>query len=278
MPTVRTCRSNIRWAEGRPERLPELAADLVAGPHCHRDAGEQFFTPARLRLGRSQSCLCVPGSSEIGLVENLARPGGNITGVIFFTIEIVANRPGLLREMVPALTGWPFCGSGGVRDRPTWMSRPNRRAIGHASQSSLVPAILTRSKCIAFVSMGSRTARIRAPGRVTSTPARPTRHAGVSLSDSGDLFSPDYVVAGGLMTLWAEHHGHVSSGWRLHRRVLQGEKPADLPVLQPTNSSRLLMLAPLRLSDSSTHLNAILARRGDRMRKREFLTSLRRWY
>ena len=96
-----------RWAENQIDRLPALAADLVrrqvaviaaTGAPCRHSR-------PRRQPRRSPSSSCVSEDPvRLGLVASLARPGGNLTGINFFTGELAAKRLELLRELVPAAT------------------------------------------------------------------------------------------------------------------------------------------------------------------------------
>jgi putative tryptophan/tyrosine transport system substrate-binding protein len=82
-----------RWADGRPERLPKLAAELVA----------LHAAPALKAATTSIPIVIVTGADPVaaGLVSSISRPSGNITGVSFFDIPVTGKRLALLRELVP---------------------------------------------------------------------------------------------------------------------------------------------------------------------------------
>ena len=95
---------DYRWAEGQVDRLPALAADLVrrqvaviatTGDDCRR------WRPRRQPRRSPSSSSSATDPVRLGLVASLARPGGNVTGINFFTSELAAKRLELLRELVP---------------------------------------------------------------------------------------------------------------------------------------------------------------------------------
>ena len=94
--------SSSRWADGRPERLPKLAAELVA----LQVTAIVVSVEAALALKAvttSIPIVFVTGADPVaaGLVSSISRPGGNITGVSFFDIPVTGKRLALLRELVP---------------------------------------------------------------------------------------------------------------------------------------------------------------------------------
>jgi ABC-type uncharacterized transport system substrate-binding protein len=92
-----------RWAEGQSDRLPALAADLV-----RRQAaviiGHSIAVRAAMAASTTTPIIFVIGSDPMrsGLVASMNRPGGNITGVTFTTVDVTAKRLGQLHELVPA--------------------------------------------------------------------------------------------------------------------------------------------------------------------------------
>ena len=97
---------DIRWAEGRPERLPALAAELLAlGPDVIVTAGPR---PALAAKEATRSVPVVAAGVDnpvlMGLAATLARPGGNVTGISSWGIELLAKRLQLLKDFVPAAT------------------------------------------------------------------------------------------------------------------------------------------------------------------------------
>jgi ABC-type uncharacterized transport system substrate-binding protein len=95
-----------RWAEGRYDRLPELAAELV---NLNVDVLVAHSTPGARAAKQATSTIpivvaAVADPVDVGLVPSLARPGGNLTGLTFFFSEICAKRVELIREAIPTLT------------------------------------------------------------------------------------------------------------------------------------------------------------------------------
>ena len=96
---------HYRWAEGRYDRLPELATELVK---LNVDVIVTHSTPGARAAKQATSTIPIVATSgdpvEAGLVASLARPGGNLTGLTFFFAEICAKRVELIKEAIPTLT------------------------------------------------------------------------------------------------------------------------------------------------------------------------------
>jgi putative ABC transport system substrate-binding protein len=224
-----------RWAEGRFDRLPELATDLV------RRRVSVIVTPATTAaaLAAKAATATIPivfavggDPVQLGLVASLNRPGGNATGLNFFTIELMAKRMQLLRELVPAAKRIAVLINPTDRSFEATLRDVEVAAIGQqvvaieAATGREIDAAfesLEREKVDAlFVSGGALFAARRAQLAILAA-----RYA-VPATYSQRLF----VEVGGLMSYGTS----FTDNWRqvglYTGRVLKGAKPADLPVSQ----------------------------------------------
>jgi putative ABC transport system substrate-binding protein len=120
-----------RWAENQPDRLQELATDLVrrrvaaiatAGPPATFAAKAATSTiPILFLVGDDPA--------RLGLVTSLARPGGNLTGINIFNAELAAKRLELLRELVPRATRVAVL----VNPADVWLTEPQLKAVKAAA-------------------------------------------------------------------------------------------------------------------------------------------------
>jgi putative ABC transport system substrate-binding protein len=227
-----------RWAEGRPERLPELAADLVRRRVAVIVAvGGSTPAQAAKRATTTIPIVFVSGDDAItaGLVSSLGQPGGNVTGISWLASSLEAKRIGLLRELVPG-------GDLGVLINPSFPSAKvqTRDAQEAAHELGIRIEVLNASSErdleTIFASVGHQRlgSLVVNPspmfyslhGQIVALAARyavPTIY-----------YVRDYAVAGGLMSYGTSLVEATRQGGLYTGRILKGEKPADLPVLQPT--------------------------------------------
>jgi putative ABC transport system substrate-binding protein len=133
----RTIAIEYRWAEGRPDRLSDLAAELARLQVDVIVTGGQQATQAVMRATNSIPIVTGTGATPVtGLVSSLARPGGNVTGLTLINVELSAKKVQLLTEALPgtsrvALVGHPANPSYGLVVRET---QRRRRRSGFRSQ------------------------------------------------------------------------------------------------------------------------------------------------
>jgi putative tryptophan/tyrosine transport system substrate-binding protein len=229
-----------RWAEDENDRLPALVADLVQRQVAVIAATS---TPAALAAKAANATLPIVFETaadpvQLGLVSSLNRPGGNVTGVTQNNVEISPKQLELLHELLPEARVLAF------------MVDPSDPIIAKLAANQMQTAartlglelhVLNASSESDFDAVFSKVRQLRASGLLISTgtaifasrsgqlAALAARHAVPTVSSSS-LFT----AAGGLVSYGAD----IVDAYRLAGgyvgRILNGEKPADLPVQQAT--------------------------------------------
>jgi putative ABC transport system substrate-binding protein len=239
-----------RWAENQIDRLPALAADLVQRRVALIVAGAP---PAALAAKAATTTIpTVFGVGDdpvkIGLVTSLARPGGNVTGINFFSSELAAKRMELLREMVPAAARVAVLGDptftlteSQVRDAET-----AARAMG--LQIQVLNASTSREINAAFANF----VRERPDALYVGTgPFFASRRVQLALL-AGHYGVPaiygvrQFTEAGGLMSYGTSLTDAYRQMGVYTGQILKGAKPADLPVLQSTKFEFVINLQTAR--------------------------------
>ena len=238
-----------RWAEGRFDRLPELAADLV------RRGVSVIATPATTAaaLAAKAATATVPivfgvGSDpvQLGLVASLSRPGGNATGVNFFTSELTAKRMQLLRELVPAAKRMALLTNPTDPINESTLRDVEAAAIGQevlAFEAATGLEIDTAFESLArekvdglFVTGGAFFSARRVQFAVLAA-----RYA-VPATYSQRIFAE----AGGLMSYGTPLADTFRQVGIYVARILKGANPADLPVMQATKFELVINLNTAR--------------------------------
>jgi ABC-type uncharacterized transport system substrate-binding protein len=239
----------FRWAEGRYARFGELAADLV------RHRVSVIVTPggATAALAAKAATMTIPivfgaGGDPVqqGLVASLNRPGGNATGVNFFTVELVAKRMQLLRELVPAAKRVAVLVN--PTDPEGYQTLHDMQAAA-GGQHILIREVATgRDIDAAFASMAGEKADALfvAPGTFFNT--RRVQLAVLAARHALPAIYPvrAYPEAGGLMSYGTDILDAFRQVGGYTARVLKGTKPADLPVLQSTKFELVINLNTAR--------------------------------
>jgi putative ABC transport system substrate-binding protein len=234
-----------RFAEGHPERLPALAADLVERRVAVIAAGARGGEAAKAATSTIPIVFLSGGDPvRTGLVANLNRPGGNVTGVTLLSLDIETKRLGLLRDLVPQ------AGTFAVLVDSTNASIDHQvQDVENAAHSiGMAVRIVTVGGEQDFDSAFATMAREGARALMITGSTYFVFHRDRLAALAADHKIPTiyevrrYAEAGGLLSYGASN----ADAWRqignYVGRILKGEKPADLPVMQPTKFELVINL------------------------------------
>jgi putative ABC transport system substrate-binding protein len=242
-----------RWAENQLDRLPALAADLVRRRVAVIAALGGNIAPVAAKAATATIPI-VFGVSEdpvrLGLVASLARPGGNATGINFFTLELVAKRLELLRELVPrAVRVAVLINPANAGNADATVRDVEAAVRGMALQVEIVKASTSGEIQTAF----ERLSRERPDALfVAADPLFTVRRVQLAnLAARHAIPSSfgvrDIVEAGGLMSYGTNINDAFRQVGVYTGRILKGEKPADLPVVQSSKFELVINLTTARM-------------------------------
>jgi putative ABC transport system substrate-binding protein len=236
---------DYRWAEGHYDRLSALAADLVR----RQVAVIACNTPAAIAAKAATTTIPIVFSSgtdpiRLGLVSSLNKPGGNVTGVSFFSVMLEAKRLGLLRELVPTAAAFAVILN---PQFPDFEAQANE--IQEAGRRLGVPIQILRASSEREIDLAfAKLTELRAGGLLVG--ADPFLYSQrdyiVGLAARSGVPAiyeqRENAVAGGL----ASYGTNITDAYRqagiYTGRILNGEKPGELPVLQPTKFELVINL------------------------------------
>jgi putative ABC transport system substrate-binding protein len=237
----------FRWAEGQFDRLPGMAAELInRRPALIATAGGGVTAQAAKRATSTIPIVFTLGGDpvKLGLVASLNRPGGNLTGVSFLLNAMVGKRLELLRELAPTATT-----IGMLVNPKNPNAQGDARDVQEAARTLGLQAEAANASNESEIEAAFDSLRQRQAGALIVLPD-PTfisrRNQIVALAARHALpaiyFLREFAEAGGLMSYSASYiEAHRWAGAQA-ARILKGEKPAELPVLQPTNFQLVLNL------------------------------------
>ena len=237
-----------RWAEGQNDRLPALAAELIRRQvSVIVTAGS---TPATLVARKATTTIPIvfylgADPVEAGLVTSLSRPGGNLTGVVTLNVEVAPKRLELLHELVPKATSVAALVNPTDRTRATAVSENMQAAARKMGLQLQVLYASTDNKIDAlFVNLAQQQMGALVIGgdpffnsRAEHLGALTVRHAVPAIYQLRA-----FAAGGGLVSYGADLADSYRQVGIYAGRILNGEKPADMPVQQATKVELIINL------------------------------------
>ena len=253
-----------RWAEGQYNRLPALAAELVSHQVTVIAAtgGEPSPLAAKAATATIPIIFTVGGDPvAAGLVASLNRPGGNLTGMTIMALQMGPKRLELLRQLLPNATAmtmlinpaFPTTSAEARELQDAARSLGLQMNVQNASTESQIDTAFTtivqqRASALIVATdpflLGQRDQLVRLAARH----AIPTMY-----------FLREFVEAGGLMSYGPNIANEYRQAGVYTGRVLKGEKPADLPVMQPTKFDLVINLKTTKALGLTMPQNLLVA-------------------
>jgi putative ABC transport system substrate-binding protein len=227
-----------RWANDRSDLLPAMAADLV-----HRQVAVIAATTTQAALAAKAATTTIPivfetggDPVQLGLVPNLNRPGGNVTGVTQTNQEVTPKRLELLHELVPTATvvAGLFNPTSATAETLSTDLQAAARTLG--LQLHILNASTDRDLDVVFAKL----IQLRAGGLVISPDpffnSRSEQLAALAVRHAVPAIFQyrEFTVAGGLLSYGSDPSDSYRLAGNYTGRVLKGDKPADLPVQEAT--------------------------------------------
>ena len=243
----RNVKIEFRWAEGHFDKLPALANELVRRPVTVVAAvgGYQAANAARAATASIPIVFAIGEDPvKLGLVSNINRPGGNLTGATFATALLGAKRLGLLRELVPDAEAIGLLvnensdqGKEQVHDVQEAAQKLGQRLVVLSGGSD-------EGIDAAFASLAQQHVRALIVGADPFFDPRRNRVIGLVAQHAIPAIYQfrGYAVSGGLMSYGASITAHYRQVGNYVGRVLNGDKPTDLPVVFPSKFELVINL------------------------------------
>ena len=241
---------DYRWAEGRSDRLAQLAAELV-----QRNAEVIVTAGTELTLAVKQATASIPivfaaagDPVGTGLVGSLARPGGNVTGLSNQSADVNGKRIDLLREAVPGLRKLAVMANVGSP-----IGVLEIREVEDAGRTSGLEVVRLEIRNAEDIGPAIETAKGRADALivVTEALANTNRMRLNTLALAARLptmhGTRTYVEAGGLMSYGADYNDLFRRAAGYVDKILRGARPRDLPVEQPTTFALVINLTTAKV-------------------------------
>jgi putative ABC transport system substrate-binding protein len=242
---------DARWAEGKYDRLPAMAADFI-----QRDvAAIAAFTTPSAQVAKAATAkipivfTTIADPVQIGLVASLSRPGANLTGVTMLGVEVEPKLLELLHEGVPSAKIIVLL-INPANPNSASQSKNLERAAGKLGlQLHILNARTDADLDAAFAKLHELGAQALMIGQDAFFNARTAQLAALSLRNAIPAIYPqrDFAEAGGLMSYGANQRNAYRQAGIYAGRILKGEKPADLPVIQASKFEMVVNLKTAKM-------------------------------
>lgn len=237
----------FRWADGQYDRLPAMAADLLRLKVALIIAAGGDRPALAAKAATSTIPIVFTGSDfpvKVGLVASLSRPGGNVTGASLFTSELEAKKLALLREMVPKTSLIAMLVNPTNPSAETDIGDVQTAAAAVGQQIFLLRAGSEADIDAAFAMVVQQRANALLVAhdpyflsRREQFIAQAAHHKLPAIYEFRE-----FVLGGGLMSYGSRIADNYRLGGSYAGRILQGAKPAELPVQQPTKFELVINL------------------------------------
>ena len=225
-----------RHADGQADQLPALVAELIRRPVAVIVANS-IATYAAMRL-TTLPIVFVTGGDPVrdGLVASLNRPGGNVTGVVFFSSVLGAKRLDLLRQLVPEAKSIAILANPNNSNTEAEVKDVQAAALAIGQPLVILEASDERDIETAFATLRQRGAGALFVGSGPLMNSQRERLVALAARHGVPASYPlrEFSVAGGLMSYGASQSDAYRQAGIYAGRILRGEKPGDLPVMRST--------------------------------------------
>jgi putative ABC transport system substrate-binding protein len=240
-----------RWAAGRLDRLPEMAADLI-----HRNVAvisTPLSTQATLAAKAATSTIPIVFGSggdpiALGLVTSFSRPGANVTGVAFMSAQLGPKRLGVLHDLLPAAAHFAVLGNphGALTDATVADVKASAGTLGMSVEFVYASTENEIEVAFATLTQNHADALLIAPDEFFTAHMVQLADASLHHGIPSTYVISQFAKVGGLMSYGPDFVDAYRQVGIYTGRILKGENPGDIPVEQPTKFEFVINLRTAR--------------------------------
>ena len=230
---------DFAWTEGHSDRLPALTTELVARrPQVIVSSALNATVSAKAATTTIPIVFAIANDAvEFGLVTSLSHPGGNLTGVSYLSAELASKRLGLMHEILPKVTHFAVLVHPTYGESVPFVRDAQAAADAMGFQIEIFKAATEGDIDTAFAAISARGIGALLLGNHPMFTARRAYLVGLAARFRVPTIYPqfEYAAVGGLITYGPSLDDVYRLAGGYAGRILKGDKPAELPVVQPTN-------------------------------------------